>query len=54
VTGYRIEREVEMYATNIAKNNQVHEHQCIELNGEFVKHIESTASALSNLVSYVL
>jgi hypothetical protein len=32
VHGTRIEREVEIYATN-----QVHEHQCMELNGEFVK-----------------
>jgi hypothetical protein len=28
-------KEVELYATNLA--NQVHEHQCIELNGESIK-----------------
>jgi hypothetical protein len=28
--GTRIEREVEIYATNLANETQVQEHQCIE------------------------
>jgi hypothetical protein len=31
-----MQREVEMYTVNLA-TNQAHEHQCIVLNGEFVK-----------------
>jgi hypothetical protein len=42
--GTRIEKEIEIYATNLAKKYQAHEHQCIEKMEKFAKILIKVSS----------